>query len=97
VGDVLTPDSASNDNRQSVPRLRSVRTKDASNRLSREAEHQDRRMQQALAGELELRDRFYFINRAANARFEELLEGLTGKRVVVVGSSDCGVTPLARR
>jgi SAM-dependent methyltransferase len=54
-------------------------------------------MQQALAGELELRDRFYFINRAANARFEELLEGLTGKRVVVVGSSDCGVTPLARR
>lgn len=66
-------------------------------RLAREAEHQDRRMAQALAGEVELRDRFYFINRAANQKYESFHTGLGAKRVVVVGSSDCGVTPLARQ
>ncbi len=65
-------------------------------RVEREAEHQNRRMQEALSGKVELRDRFYFINRAANEKYEQLLRGLRGKRVVVVGSSDCGVTPLAR-
>jgi len=71
-------------------------TENATDRIAREARHQNRRMEHALAGELELRDRFYFINRAANARYDGLLAGLKGKRVVVVGSSDCGVTPLAR-
>ena len=66
-------------------------------RLSLEAEFQDKRMELALQGEDEFRDKFYFINRKANAWYERLHEGLQGKRVVVVGSSDAGVTPLARR
>jgi ubiquinone/menaquinone biosynthesis C-methylase UbiE len=66
-------------------------------RLSREAEFQDARMRHALEGELEFRDKFYFINRSANETYEAMHAGLAGKRVVVVGSSDCGVTPLARK
>ena len=66
-------------------------------RLAREAEFQDSRMKRALEGKGEVRDKFYFINRRANDLYNRLHDGLTGKRVVVVGSSDCGVTPLARR
>ena len=53
-------------------------------------------MLRANQGEEEFRDRFYFINAAALADYEDLLSGLAGRRVVVVGSSDGGVIPLAR-
>jgi SAM-dependent methyltransferase len=66
-------------------------------RLQSEASFQDQRMTLALQGEQEFRDKFYFINRRANRRYDAMHAGLTGKRVVVVGCSDCGVTPLARQ
>ena len=53
-------------------------------------------MRRANQGEEEFRDRFYFINAAALKDYEDLLSGLAGRRVVVVGSSDGGVIPLAR-
>ncbi|HEX4049407.1 MAG TPA: class I SAM-dependent methyltransferase [Steroidobacteraceae bacterium] len=65
-------------------------------RLTTEAQFQDARMRRALSGKQELRDRFYFINREAYVRYVSLLKDLAGRRVVVVGSSDGGVTPLAR-
>lgn len=65
-------------------------------RLRSEAKFQDERMRRANQGEEELRDRFYFINAAALADYEYLLSGLAGRRVIVVGSSDGGVIPLAR-
>jgi SAM-dependent methyltransferase len=69
---------------------------DANERLSTEAAYQDQRMAQALQGQPEFRDRFYFVNRLAYQLYLDLQRGLQGKRVVVVGSSDAGVTPLAR-
>src|SRR5688572_8214275 len=66
-------------------------------RLQNEASFQDQRMTLALQGQEEFRDKFYFINRRANQRYDSLHEGLAGKQVVVVGCSDCGVTPLARQ
>lgn len=65
-------------------------------RLHSEARFQDERMLRAIQGEEEFRDRFYFINAAAFKDYEHLLSGLAGRRVVVVGSSDGGVIPLAR-
>lgn len=65
-------------------------------RLDSEARFQDERMLRAIQGEEEFRDRFYFINAAALKDYENLLSGLAGRRVVVVGSSDGGVIPLAR-
>jgi SAM-dependent methyltransferase len=65
-------------------------------RLRSEAKFQDDRMLRAIQGEQEIRDRFYFINRAAYDDYLSLLRGLVGRRVVVVGCSDGGVTPLAR-
>ena len=53
-------------------------------------------MELALSGEPEFRDRFYFVNRLAYQFYLDLHRHLAGKRVVVVGSSDAGVTPLAR-
>jgi ubiquinone/menaquinone biosynthesis C-methylase UbiE len=69
---------------------------DSNERLLTEAAYQDQRMAQALQGQPEFRDRFYFVNRLAYLRYLDLHRGLRGKRVVVVGSSDAGVTPLAR-
>lgn len=71
--------------------------KTSKRRLEAEARFQDERMLRALSGEHELRDRFYFINADAFRKFLSLHEGLSGRRVVVVGSSDGGVTPLARQ
>lgn len=72
-------------------------SKDATDgRLRSEAEFQDERMRRAIKGEEELRDRFYFINAAAYADYMGLLDNLARRRVVVVGCSDGGVTPLAR-
>jgi SAM-dependent methyltransferase len=66
-------------------------------RLQNEARFQDSKMQRTLEGEQEFRDRFYFINKEAFAKYDRFLEGLAGRRVLVVGSSDGGVTPLARQ
>jgi len=66
-------------------------------RLQNEARFQDSKMQRTLEGEQEFRDRFYFINKEAFAKYDSFLEGLAGRRVLVVGSSDGGVTPLARK
>jgi SAM-dependent methyltransferase len=66
-------------------------------RIAKEAAFQDARMLHALQGEEEFRDKFYFVNRVANQKYEDMHKGLQGKRVVVVGSSDGGVTPLARQ
>jgi SAM-dependent methyltransferase len=71
-------------------------TESPEERLAREATFQDTRMANALVGKLEFRDRFYFINRQAIDAYVRLQQGLAGKKVVVVGSSDAGVTPLAR-
>jgi SAM-dependent methyltransferase len=65
-------------------------------RLSSEAEFQNQRMSLALEGQLEFRDRFYFVNRYAYQAYLDMHRGLADKHVVVVGSSDVGVTPLAR-
>lgn len=65
-------------------------------RLRSEAKFQDERMLRAIEGEEEFRDRYYFINAAALRDYEGLLSNLAGRRVVVVGSSDGGVIPLAR-
>lgn len=65
-------------------------------RLRSEATFQDKRMELALQGREEFRDKFYFINRRANKCYDSYLGSLAGQRVVVVGCSDCGVTPLAR-
>lgn len=54
-------------------------------------------MTSALGGQEEFRDKFYFINRRANEHYDRLHVDLDGKLVVVVGCSDSGVTPLARR
>jgi SAM-dependent methyltransferase len=72
-------------------------TESTQERLVSEAAFQDERMKHALEGKAEFRDKFYFINRAANEKYDSLHRNLQGKRVVVVGSSDCGVTPLARQ
>lgn len=70
---------------------------DPPSRLSAEALFQDQRMEHALRGETEFRDKFYFINRLALKKYDEFHEPLAGKRVVVTGCSDGAVTPLARR
>lgn len=66
-------------------------------RLQKEARFQDEVMLRALSGDRGVRDRFYFINAQAYVKYNSLLEGLGGRRVVVVGCSDGGVTPLARQ
>jgi SAM-dependent methyltransferase len=66
-------------------------------RLSTEAQFQDDRVTRALHGEREVRDRFYFITRRAVEDYENMQFALQGRHVVVVGCSDGGVTPLARR
>ena len=68
----------------------------ADDRLKREASFQDNRMASALHGDVEFRDKLYFVNRKPLDCWTTLLRGLAGKKVVVVGSSDGGVTPLAR-
>ena len=74
-----------------------LNTESTQERLAGEAAFQDERMRNALEGKPEFRDKFYFVNRIANEKYESFLADLAGQRAVVVGSSDCGVTPLARR
>lgn len=62
-------------------------------RLRIEAATQNRRV---TAEAPEARDRFYFLAARALARYQEHLRGVRGQRVLVVGCSQGGVTPLAR-
>lgn len=66
-------------------------------RLRTEAHFQDEVIRRAVAGERGVRGKFYFINEEAYDKYNSLLRGLEGRRVVVVGCSDGGVTPLARQ
>jgi SAM-dependent methyltransferase len=63
-------------------------------RLKEEARFQNARVTD---GGEEARDKYYVLLRNAFKRYDEALGELTGKRVVVVGCSDVGVLPLARR
>lgn len=70
---------------------------DSNPRLASEAAFQDSRVARGLRGEQEVRDRFYFVARLAERQYDRLRLALGGRHVVVVGCSDGGVTPLARR
>lgn len=45
----------------------------------------------------EPRDKYYFVAARAMRRYRDMLEAVAGKRVLVVGCAEGGVTPLARR
>jgi len=66
-------------------------------RLKAEASFQNRRVQASAEGGAEARDRFYYLADRARRRYHDLLEGLAGKRVLIVGCSEGGVTPMARK
>jgi SAM-dependent methyltransferase len=70
---------------------------DHEQRLRSEAEFQDRRVAAAHEGKTEVRDRFYFLAEPAMQRYNDALGDLSGKRVLVVGCSEGGVTPIARK
>jgi SAM-dependent methyltransferase len=63
-------------------------------RLKEEARFQNARVSDAGP---EARDKYYVLLRNAFKRYDEALGDLSGKKVVVVGCSDVGVLPLARR
>ena len=63
-------------------------------RLRSEAEFQNLRVE---SGTPEARDKFYFLVSQAFADFDAEVDKLVGKQVLVVGCSEGGVTPLARK
>ena len=65
--------------------------------LRSEAEFQNRRVSAAARGEDEARDKFYYLLDGAMRDYDRALGDLEGRRVLVVGCSEGGVTPLARR
>lgn len=67
-------------------------TKDVDERLRSESEFQNR---QVLIKE-GTRGRFYYLSESAVEHYHTVLKEVAGKRVLVVGCSDGGVTPLAR-
>ncbi len=71
-------------------------TQDVEQRLKAEAAFQNRRVQVAAEGGTEARDRFYYLADQARRAYHACLEGLAGKRVLIVGCSEGGVTPMAR-
>lgn len=70
---------------------------DIESRLKKEAEFQDRRVAASHEGQTEVRDRFYFLAEPAMHRYNQSLGDLAGQRVLVVGCSEGGVTPMARK
>ena len=64
-------------------------------RLLLELEYQTRRARSSGRGEN--RDKFYFLARRAIRRYRTALGDVRGKRVLIAGCSEGGVTPLARR
>lgn len=63
-------------------------------RLKAEAQFQNRRVQTGQTGEA--RTKFYSIARTARARYRSMLDDVKERKVLIVGSSEGGVTPLAR-
>lgn len=63
-------------------------------RLQRETRFQNERVQSF--GEGEARDKFYFLAEKASQRYRDSLTNIKGKRVLIVGCSEGGVTPMAR-
>lgn len=70
---------------------------DVNRRLAAEAEFQNRRVLSSAEGREEPRERFYYLADKGRADYHRLLEDVVGKTAVVVGCSEGGVTPLARR
>ncbi len=64
-------------------------------RLKSEAEFQNSRVQ--IGGKKEARTKFYYLVRKARANYRSLLDNIENKKVLVVGSSEGGVTSLARK
>jgi SAM-dependent methyltransferase len=73
-----------------------VDTKIRAKRLDTEAEFQNRRVVESHQGQHEQRDRFYFLTERAMQAYQDALGDVRGQRVLVVGCSEGGVTPLAR-
>jgi SAM-dependent methyltransferase len=71
------------------------RSSDVESRLRSESEFQNRRIRAGY--DAEARVHFYYLAEKARARYWQLLSDVAGKRVLVVGCSDGGVTPLARK
>ncbi len=70
---------------------------DVEARLKAEAEFQNARVRAGMNEEGEARDRFYYLAHKAIRRYRSTLTDVAGKHVLVVGCSEGGVTPLARR
>lgn len=70
---------------------------DVEQRLKAEAEFQNARVRAGMNEESEARDRFYYLAEKAIRRYRSTLNEVAGKHVLVVGCSEGGVTPLARR
>ena len=66
-------------------------------RLTKEANFQNRRVIAKHDGHAEARDRFYYLTERAVADYRSHLEAVSAKSVLVVGCSEGGVTPLARK
>ncbi len=64
-------------------------------RLRAEAEFQNERVR--IGHDTEARNRFYYLAERARERYQEELRDVDGKRVLIVGCSEGGVTPMARR
>jgi len=76
-----------------IPAERAAAGDTAGDRLREEADFQNRRV---ATHQPEARDKFYFLAQRAIQRYQSYLAEPAGKRVLVVGCSQGGVTPLAR-
>lgn len=65
------------------------------NRLKAEAQFQNRRIKTGQTDEV--RTKFYSIARTARARYQSMLGDVKDKKILIVGCSEGGVTPLARK
>ncbi len=66
-------------------------------RLLNEARFQDQRVVAAHQGEVEARGKFYFLAQPAFRKYESAFGNVEGKRILVVGCSEGGVLPFARK
>lgn len=71
--------------------------KEHEDRLKAEAEFQNQRVLAANSGDKEPRDKFYYLAGPAIDHYHRTLVDVAGKKVLVVGCSEGGVTPLAKR
>ena len=64
-------------------------------RLRAEANFQNERVR--IGHDTEARNRFYYLAERARERYQAELSDIDGKRILIVGCSEGGVTPMARR